>query len=326
MKEKILQALKEEQDYISGAGLSRVLGISRAAVWKHIQSLRAKGYVIASRPNAGYLLQKCPDLLLPAELKPLLETSVLGAVIKYQEEVISTNLLARDLARKGAQEGTLIVAETQSGGRGRLGRSWSSPHGGIWFSMILRPKVSPFQVPLYTLLTAVALTEALWQEESLKIGIKWPNDLLYEGKKVAGILTEVNAEVERVNYMIVGIGINANFDRELLPTEIQYKATTLKNILGRSVNRKALMCTFLKIWENLYLLTAKEGFLEMLDLWRKYNVTLGKEIEIKVGETAIKGVAQDIDERGALVLIDAAGDKKVFMAGEVTLLDTTKAN
>ncbi len=318
MKEKILQALKEEQNYISGAGLSRVLGISRAAVWKHIQSLRAKGYVIASRPNAGYLLQKCPDLLLPAELKPLLGTRFLGAVIEYQEEVISTNLLARDLARKGAQEGTLIVAETQSRGRGRLGRSWSSPYGGIWFSMILHPKVSPFQVPLYTLLTAVALTEALWQEEGLKIGIKWPNDLLYEGKKVAGILTEVSAEVERVNYMIVGVGINANFNIDLLPQEIQHKAMTLESILHRSVNRKRLMVSFLKTWEDLYFLTAEEGFSGMLDLWRKYNVTLGKEIEIKTGEKAVKGVAQDIDERGALVLIDDAGCRKTFSAGEVT--------
>lgn len=318
MKSKVLGFLKRADNYVSGEEISKRLGVSRTAVWKHIRSLKEDGYKIESQPNRGYSLKQSPNLMLPTEIKPYLETRFLGFDIIYQARVTSTNIIARELAEKGASSGTLVLAEEQAGGKGRLGRVWASPPGGIWLSFIVKPEVSPFQAPLFTLLTAAALGEVL-KDNGFKVGIKWPNDILCEGKKVVGILTEVRAEIERLNYLVIGVGINANISSIDLPQELREQAATLQDILGIPINRPAFVAAFLKKWEELYFLSLEEGFAETLNIWRRNNITLGRELTIKIGGKEIRGKAIDIDEKGALIILKKDGTKESFLAGEVTL-------
>ena len=199
MRETVLAVLKESAErYVSGEELSNRLQVSRTAIWKHIGALRDEGYEIESSPRLGYRFVAVPDLLLPLEIGAHLKTQVLGKKIYHWREVDSTNRVARELAAEGEAEGAVMLAESQTVGRGRLGRAWSSPVGGVWLSLLLRPNLVPYKAQLITLMAAVAAVEATQAVAGIQPGIKWPNDLLINGKKVAGILTEVSAEMERV--------------------------------------------------------------------------------------------------------------------------------
>ncbi|MDW7649840.1 MAG: biotin--[acetyl-CoA-carboxylase] ligase [Bacillota bacterium] len=319
MKETVLAVLKDNLfSYVSGEELSSRLNVSRTAIWKHIGALREDGYEIESAPRLGYRLLAVPDLLLPSEIHAGLETNILGKKVIHQHEVESTNRVLRELADKGEPEGTVVLAEQQTAGRGRLGRSWSSPQGGVWLSVLLRPSLPPFKVQLVTLLAAVAAVEATETVVGITPGIKWPNDLLVDGKKLAGILTEVSAEMERVNYLILGIGINVNIPAGNFTGELTETATSLQAATGSSTDRVAWVKTFLTKLEREYIRAQKQGFSDVLERWRRYSVTIGYAVDVNLGNHTVSGTAVDIDEQGAL-LVKTDTAVETFLAGDVSL-------
>jgi BirA family biotin operon repressor/biotin-[acetyl-CoA-carboxylase] ligase len=248
-----------------------------------------------------------------------LQTSFIGREIHYFEKLSSTNTSAKQQARKGAKEGTTIIAETQTQGRGRLKRPWISPRGGIWLSVILRPATPVADVPKITLTAAVAVARTLRKMFGLKAEIKWPNDVLIDSKKVCGILTEATLKEKTVDFAIVGIGINANFPRDVLPKELQTAATTLKEALKRDIDQEKLVCILLKELEDRYKMFKEGRFEELLNEWRGMANFLGKEVEIASFGEKFRGVAVDIDEYGALIVKLANGTTRKILSGDVSL-------
>ena len=302
MKGQILKALRECDDHISGETLSHQLGISRVSVWKHIRSLKKAGYVLeASRK--GYRLVSSPDLLLPCEF-PHLEQR-----IHYFPQIGSTMDAARELAKKGAPEGTIVIAEVQTRGRGRLTRDWLSPGGGIYFTLILRPRMSPAYAPRINLMAGIAVAVTIRQLFGLKAELKWPNDVLIEGKKVCGILAEMDAETDVVNFVNVGIGINANNS----VARLEKTATSLKDVLRREISRKDFLRALLvEIEQRLPLLMKAD----LLKEWRRLSATLNRKVRVmSLGEEVI-GEAVDIDATGALVLKGRDGSLRTVLVGD----------
>lgn len=302
MKADILRALRERGDYVSGQVLSKELGTSRVSVWKRIRSLKQDGYVIEASPK-GYRLISSPDLLLPCEFPDWEEK------IHHFQEIGSTMDVARGLARKGVVEGTIVIAESQIRGRGRLGREWLSPKGGILFTLILRPKISPAYAPRINLMASVAVAKTIRKLFGLRAELKWPNDVLIKGRKVCGILAEMEAEMDKVNFINLGIGINAN-----TPTS-QYEkmATSLKEELRKEISRKQLLNSLLKeIAKQQALLTGNK----LLEEWKKLSATLNKQVKIVTPGEEITGQAIDIDTNGALVIKSKDGSLRSVIAGD----------
>lgn len=319
MKKKLLRSLSNADSYISGEELSQRLGVSRTAIWKQIQNLREQGYEIEAQSRLGYKLKKKPDLLIPEEVTLGLTTQYLGKEVVYYEEVESTNEIAKQLAHKGSIEGTLVVADRQTRGKGRRGRSWISPKGeGLWFSFILRPDILPQDAPRATLVSAVAVTRALRDLTNLEIKIKWPNDLLIEEKKIVGILTEMNAELDRINYLVVGIGINVNLDIASLPDEIREIATSLSFHLGHKVSRVEVLQRCLSEIEKYYNTWKSEGFEVILSEWKELTHTLGRWVRVNIiNDDVVEGWAEDIENDGSLRLRLADGTIYRVIAGDV---------
>lgn len=320
MRTRILELLRQRSGgYVSGEEISQQLGVSRTAVWKHIQEIKQAGYAIEAHSRRGYTLRQAPDLLLPDEIRAILDTKVLGREVHYYSEVESTNNLAKKLAAEGCQEGTVVVAEAQSAGRGRISRGWYSPHGkGIWMSVVLRPPFGPQEAPKCTLMAAVAINKAIRDFTGIKSGIKWPNDILYNGKKMVGILTEMSAEMDAINYVVIGMGINVNIDAADFPPEIADIASSLSSAVGRKVERLPLLAAILKQLEVLYGEVTAHGFERMFDEWRAQSVTLGQAVNVIAASHNFEGVAVNIDEDGALLVKTADGLKKVI-AGDVSI-------
>lgn len=321
MKKEILVLLKRSPgEYVSGEDISHQLAVSRTAIWKHIQALREDGYQIDSQSRLGYRLQEVPDKLFPQEVQDGLNTNSIGQSIIYYERVNSTNDLAKVLAGQGVIEGTVVVAEEQSGGRGRRGRAWSSPGGtGVWMSVLLRPKLSPANAPKITIMAAVAVVRAIERVCGQKVGIKWPNDIVYKGKKLAGILTEMSAEVDSINHIVLGIGTNVNVPQEAFPAEIQEKGTSLLIATGHTVSRVAYLRALLEELEVAYAQFCTEQFDTIMDGWREHSVTLGEDVRVEgIGEILF-GTAVDIDTQGALLLRQKNGEIVKVLAGDVTL-------
>lgn len=320
-QELILGFLADGRDeYTSGEALSSKLGLSRTAVWKHVQSLRTKGYRIDAVPARGYRLVDVPDRLSPLELTPLLSTHHLGQTIHFHESLPSTNEAAFRLAADGAEHGEIVVAEQQTAGKGRRGRTWVSPTGlNLYFSAILRPELPPQRAPELTLVAAVALAEAL-READADARIKWPNDVQIGGRKVAGILTELSAEPERVHYVVLGVGVNLNAGAEHFPPEVAETATSLSQALGRRVNR-ALFTTALwgrlEEWLDLH---HEVGFDPVRQRWKELSSTLGQEVRVRTDRSELRGVAEDIDVSGALMVRTAEGTLERVLAGDVEQL------
>ena len=321
MRMTIVEMLKKVgKDFISGESIAGELGISRTAVWKHIQKLREHGYEIISSERRGYQLKDAPDLLLPSEIQIGLDTQIIGKAMKYFPSVDSTNHVAKALAYHGAEEGTIVVAEEQDSGKGRLDRNFYSPRGkGIWFSVILRPKFLPHDAPKFTLMAAVAVAEAM-ARFNLKAEIKWPNDIMFDGRKLVGILTEITGELARINYMVIGIGINVNMSRADFPEELQDVAASLSEMNGEILSRVEIFRAVLEEFDKLYLEVKAEGFDKVIDRWKKYNVTLGKNVRvISAGDgESFTGKAIDLDEDGALVVETSQGQRTVY-AGDVSI-------
>ena len=320
MRKEILNLLKKSGDtYISGEEIAERLGVSRTAVWKHIKELRRAGYDIVSQSRSGYALRGTPDVLTPAELAPLMGQSLFGTNILYHEETRSTNEDAKAAADAGAPDGTLVVTEFQGTGHGRLARGWFCPKGeGVLFSVILRPtSFLPQEAPKCTLLAAVAVARAI-RSLGLDVGIKWPNDILADGRKLVGILTEMSAEMERIHYIVIGIGINVNITADEFTPDIQDTATSLAILAGHTIDRRQLLAAILREMETLYRAVQNEGFAPVFAAWRELSVTLGQDVRVLgVGES-FEGRAADIDETGAL-LVDTSEGRRRVLAGDVSI-------
>lgn len=313
-------------DFTSGEALSDKLGLSRAAVWKYVEGLRHKGYRIDAHKARGYRLVEVPDRLTPLELSPLLSSREIGRVIHFREELSSTNELAFKLAQEGASHGEVVIAETQTKGKGRRGRSWvSSPGQNLTCSTILRPELPPHRAPELTLVAAVALCETLREAGAKDAKIKWPNDVQIGGKKVAGILTELSAEADRVHFVIVGIGVNLNMPPEELPEDLRPVATTLAEARGQRVPRALFTAALLRNFEDWLERHAETGFGPVREAWKDYSSTLGQEVLVKTERTELRGVAQDIDEAGALVIRTADGSLERILAGDVEQIRPRRA-
>ena len=319
LQEKILALLRAAGDkFISGEEIAGRLGVSRTAIWKHINAMKAAGYAIESHQRLGYSLVEAPDLLLPQEIQPKLHTKIIGQTMYHYNEIPSSNNEAKHLAADGAPDGTVIVAEAQSTGKGRLSRGWFSPRlKGIWFSVLLRPSFLPQEAPKCTLMAAVAVVRAA-RRLGFELGIKWPNDVLYEGKKLVGILTEMSAEMERINYVVIGTGINVNLYPEDFPDDVKDIATSLAMIRGERVSRSAFFVELLDAFDALYTEAEANGFDAVLDEWRRYSVTLGQEVNVIGVKETFMGTAADIDGDGAL-LIDTRHGRRRVLAGDVSI-------
>ena len=315
MKEKILDYLNKKHDYLSGDQISKHLGISRQGLWKHIQELKDSGYQIVAVPHLGYRLESCPDRLFVFEVARGLNTKFIGKKIHYFDYLSSTMDLAMQLGMDGAAGGSVVLAESQIKGRGRLGRDWFSPkYKGIYLSLILRPRILPAACPILTLMSAVSICEAVKEVIGLDAQIKWPNDVLIHHKKVAGILTEMNAEVDKVNFVVIGIGLNVNNDKKSLIAG----ATSLKQEQGVEISRVFLLQELLRRIENNYLLLEDKGSSEIVNKWRNFTLTLGTRVKVDYQNKHIEGQATDIDSDGALLIRKDSGLTQKISSGDVT--------
>jgi BirA family biotin operon repressor/biotin-[acetyl-CoA-carboxylase] ligase len=321
-EEMVLAFLAESGgEFISGEAISGKLGLSRAAVWKHVNALRAQGYRIEAIPARGYRLVEIPDRLGELELRPLLNTHDLGQVLHWFAEVGSTNDVAKQLAEEGAAHGEVVVAETQTAGRGRRGRPWSSPPGrSVAFSAVLRPELPPMRAPELTLLASVAVCQAI-RQAGVAAAIKWPNDVLSRGRKLAGILTEMAAEPDQVQWVVLGIGVNVNTRPEDFPPDVRDIATSILIERGEAVPRAlftAALLTGLEEWLDRH---ASEGFGPVRDAWRAMSDTLGREVRVRGGADDVIGIAEDLDAAGALLVRGEHGLERV-VTGDVEELRT----
>ena len=320
---QILQALRAAADgTVSGAELSQRLGVSRAAIWAHIEDLRALGYDVEASPHLGYRLLSAPDVLHADDLMSRLAGSqVIGRDIRVFQETTSTSDVIERLARDGVKEGAVVFAESQTKGRGRLGRQWVSPtKAGLWFSVLLRPGLRPHDTTQLVVASATALRRAIETHTGLKAEIKWPNDVLFQGRKLAGILTELSAELDRVKHVVVGIGVNVNLDPGDFPSELRRVATSLKAELGKAVSRPELAVAILRELDLDYERIASGRFAAVADEWEQHCTTLAREVVIRTGQRQLRGRAESLDEDGALLLRTDHGRLERVIGGDVTLV------
>jgi BirA family transcriptional regulator, biotin operon repressor / biotin---[acetyl-CoA-carboxylase] ligase len=319
-EELVLGFLAEAGDeFVSGEAISDKLGLPRAAVWKHVESLRAQGYRIDAVVARGYRLGAIPDRLTVLELHPLLNTHDLGQVVHHFEVIGSTNDQARSLAEEGAAHGEVVIAESQTGGRGRRGRQWVSPPGkNVTFSVVLRPDLPPARASELTLLASVAVCDALRQAGVAAV-IKWPNDLLANDRKIGGILTEMASDLEHVSWAVVGIGVNVNAGEADFPEELRQAATSVLLERGTPAPRALFVAACLTALEDWLDRHEQEGFEPVRLAWRERSSTLGQEVTVQAEGRDISGRAEDIDAAGALLVRTRDGVERI-LSGDVTHL------
>lgn len=315
----ILAILKDASDgYVSGQAISEKLGVSRTAIWKHIGSIRKAGYVVEGHSKKGYCLKAKKVVPFNAlEIALNIPTEFIGKDVLFFDELSSTNDKASELARGGAEEGTVIIAESQTKGRGRLDRSWHSPAGGnIYTSVILRPKMAPQAASTITLAAAIALAEAIEDTTGTRPSVKWPNDILINNKKVAGILTEMSSESDQVNHIIIGIGINVNIEAASLPTGLRLAASSLMEESRKQVNRTELIRNLYSRLEKWYKVLLNEDSSEIIETWREYFNFVGKHVRIE-GFKNVEGICMGIDSEGALLIKERSGAIERVVAGDM---------
>jgi BirA family biotin operon repressor/biotin-[acetyl-CoA-carboxylase] ligase len=319
---KLLRLFHENKGgIVSGEEASGALRVSRTAVWKHIRSLRRAGYDIEALPSRGYRLLTEPDILIPEEIAAGLQTERIGCNIICLKEIGSTNEEAFRLAEEGAEEGTVVIAESQDRGKGRLGRLWESPPGvNLYCSVILRPTVLPVRAAQLTFLSAVAVARAIGSTTALSPSIKWPNDLLVGGRKVAGLLNEMSAETEKINSIVLGIGVNINMKREQFPDTLRHPATSLAIEEGRPVDRTVFTRALLVELDRLYMLFLEKGYDPIREEWLSLCNSISREVQVNFRDTVIRGIALGIDDEGALLVQLDGGRIERVLAGDVTVL------
>jgi BirA family biotin operon repressor/biotin-[acetyl-CoA-carboxylase] ligase len=310
--------LLSEAGFISGQALAKKAGISRSAVWKQIRALRKYGYSIESRHGLGYRLVSRTDLPVPWELARVLNTSFVGKQVVFREVVDSTQNLALSLAARQDSHGTVVIAEQQKSGRGRQKRKWLSPKGGIWLSVILRPEIPTARITLLPFAAALAVCNAI-RATGLDARLKWPNDVMVSGKKVAGILLDISAEADQVNHAVIGIGINANVDANAISARLEgIKITSISDELGRTVSRLDLAKTLLENLERYYLEMEKRGPSAIMQEWKKNSDMLGRKVTVSQGGKTIQGLAVDVNDDGSLLLRTGASDVNIVF-GDISV-------
>lgn len=302
MKGQILKILKTQAGTVSGQTLSDTLGISRVSIWKHIQKLQALGYDIDATPK-GYRLDDCPDEPYPWEF-PDRESKIV-----YYPELTSTMDVAKNLARKDCPHFTTVIAGRQISGRGRLQRKWLSEKGGLYFTMVLRPDLPPVLSFRVSFLASLTLAGILHESYGIDARLKWPNDILVDERKISGMLSELEAEADRISFINIGVGINVNND----PGPIEPRATSLKRVLGRAVSKKDLLMRYLDALEHRMQTPAFDGIIAE---WKQYTVTLNRDVRVVTTQEVLEGRAVDVDDTGALILKCADGSLKKILYGD----------
>lgn len=318
MKNKILNLLKEKDGFISGEKIAKDFNMTRAGVWKHINSLKEEGYIIESISKKGYRLISTPDILSYEEIEPYLKTLLIGRNLHYYNSIDSTNNKGKEIAYS-EKEGTLIVAEEQVLGKGRLGRDWMSIDGkGIYMSIILKPDLEPMKVSRITLIAAAAVNKALLKQ-AIESSIKWPNDILINGKKICGILTEVSGELNMLDYVVIGIGVNVSLSKTDIPKELKDIATSINMEEGKAINRKQLMANILNEFEDFYMDFKENGNISrVVKICKENSAVLGKEVNVIKGNQSRRGIAIDISNTGELIVEFDTGIEKIY-SGEVSV-------
>lgn len=319
VKKKILKLLKDSDDFLSGEKISEEFGVTRAAIWKSINSLKEDGYEIESISRKGYRLLSTPDILTYEEIKDNLNTKFIGRKIYYHDTIDSTNKMAKIIAHKDV-EGVIIVAEEQIEGIGRLGRTWVSPKKkGLYFSIILKPQVAPMEVAKLTLIGAVAVQLALY-EVGINSEIKWPNDIVINGKKVCGILTEMSSELNMINHVVMGIGLNVNLEENDIPEDLKHKATSLKIESKAEIDRKKLFAEILNKFEEIYIPFKDDGEItNVIEICRENSAVIGKEVSVINGKNIRFGKAVDINQAGELIVEYEEGKIETVLSGEISI-------
>lgn len=318
MKTKILCGLREAKDFVSGQELCEQFGVSRTAVWKAIKQLREAGYEIEAVQNRGYRLIETPDILSDSELSSRIHTQWAGRDVIYKKEVDSTNTYAKQLGEQSGGHGTLVVADIQTAGRGRRGRNWVSPEGcGIWMSLLLKPDMLPGNASMLTLVMALAVQRALEKTAHVTAQIKWPNDLVVNGKKICGILTEMSAQMDEINYIVVGVGINANMEE--FPQECRDVATSVYLETGAKVRRADLVASVMEQFEFYYdIFMRTQDLSGLMDAYNACMINEGREVRVLDPKKEFTGIAMGINERGELMV--GTGDAVVKVdSGEVSV-------
>lgn len=313
--EAVLKRFTEADGFLSGETISERLGCSRVAVWKQIETLRRHGYQFEAKTRKGYRLIHRPDTVIPEEIKCFNRAGSVGQTIRYVESTATTQRIAHDWAQEGAVHGSLVIADEQTGGKGRMGRTWHSPKGtGLWMSFILRPEIPLNHAPHLTLLLSVAVARALRRESGADVGIKWPNDLYVGGKKVCGVLTEVRAEADRVHYCVAGVGINIHPYAGERPYNLDAVATSLAEHSVRPLHRAKVAGACCLEIEQLLKLYEQKGFSPIRTLWESYAFMLGQTVTVRAADGTKTGIAVSLDENGALLLKTGTGTERVYSA------------
>ena len=319
MKAEVLKMLRESDGYVSGQQICERFGVSRTAVWKAIRRLQEEGYQVEAVRNRGYRIVDSPDVMTKEELESLMKTRWAGKNIVYYAETDSTNLRIKQLGDEGAPEGTLAVADHQSAGRGRRGRSWDSPAGSsIYMSVLLRPKIAPDRAPMLTLVMACSVAEGIMDCEDVKVQIKWPNDIIINGKKLVGILTEMSTQIDYINHVTVGVGINVNMTG--FPEELRATATSLRIETGHVVKRAPLIAAVMERLETNYEVFMKTE--DMSGLMEKYSsllVNREKEVMVLGAREQYRAYALGINNTGELIVRRDDGTEEAVYAGEVSV-------
>jgi BirA family biotin operon repressor/biotin-[acetyl-CoA-carboxylase] ligase len=318
MKSEILTMLRESESYVSGQELCNKFGVSRTAVWKAINQLKEMGYVIEAVSNKGYHLVSAPDVMNEAEIKSLLHTEWAGQELFCFDTIDSTNTKAKELAEQGYPSGTLVVADQQVAGKGRRGRSWESPSGsGIFMTLMLKPDINPNNASMLTLVAALATAKAISDVTGADARIKWPNDIVINGRKICGILTEMSAQFDYINHIVIGIGINVH--NEQFPEEIRETAGSLLLACGRRFHRAELIARFLECFEKDYAVFLKTEDLE--GLMKEYNALLvnaQQQVRVLDPKEPFEGKAIGITKKGELI-VDTWESRKLVSSGEVSV-------
>lgn len=318
---ELLQRILEECEgrFVSGQDIGRRLGMSRAAVWKQVQRLRRRGYGIEGARGAGYRLLGRPDAIEERELFSCLSHPQFWKSFRFHSETDSTNSRASELAGKSAPHGTIVCADSQTAGRGRLGRKWESPPGtNLYLSLLLRPPLEPSRAPAITLVTAVALAMAVEKTTSLGAGLKWPNDLYLGGRKAAGILAETTGDPDRLRHVVIGVGLNVNADIESFPEYLRDRATSLRIETGKVFRRVAILARFLDAFVECYGEFLSSGFGAMLPEWNRRDILKGKKVTLRHGGREARGIAVGVDESGMLLFRREASNKaERISSGEI---------
>ncbi len=315
----ILKLLRQKRDFVSGEEIGDILDISRAAVWKHIDRLKKEGYKIESVKNRGYKLYGEPDIVNEAEITEGLNTAFIGSSVVCLLSVDSTNNKAKELAEAGAADGTVVFAEKQTMGKGRRGRAWSHEAGkAIAVSLILKPDIVPENAPKITLIMGLAVCKTLREQCGADAKIKWPNDIIINGKKVCGILTEMTTEDEYIKYVICGAGINVG--QESFPEELERLATSVYIETGRSFLRKDIIKTLLKNFEDYYMnFISNKNFMEFIEAYKKYCINIGRPIRAIYENKEVRGTGIDVNSSGELIMLDENGNEITLRSGEVSV-------